>query len=91
MGIVCTCLPAIHKFIRHYFNKNQESPVVELPLAKAANCAPMNSVLISGSNAEDATRSSGTGTAEVHGSVVYQVRPVASDKCLLVTASRCND
>ncbi|KAH7339211.1 hypothetical protein BKA66DRAFT_544228 [Pyrenochaeta sp. MPI-SDFR-AT-0127] len=34
MGIVCTCLPAIHKFVRHYFGKNQDSPIVELPLPR---------------------------------------------------------
>lgn len=84
----------MHKFVRHYLGKNQDSPIVELAPAKAANCVHIDSVLTSGSNAdpeEAATRSSGTGKAEPHGHEVQEVRPVASTNSLLVAASRCDD
>ncbi|KAH7067116.1 hypothetical protein FB567DRAFT_259816 [Paraphoma chrysanthemicola] len=94
LGIVCTCLPALHTFFRRRFGKNESGHVVPLPAVRDPNSDRVDPNVVSDSGYESGELtglSLGTIDVESQSNRRSGVRPVASDKSLLATVSRCDD
>jgi hypothetical protein len=95
MGIICTCLPAMHTFIRKVTGKHHPQAPANFPVVRDPNSDQIDPNVLSDSGYHSGQITGITlDTIDVesqHESVAQSVRPVASDKNLLVTTSRCDD
>lgn len=101
LGIICTCLPIIYTLVRTQFlakrapdnsvafpafrdpNSNQVNPSAHGPVSDSGyHSGHQSNFSLEQLNGEEETQKCG---------VRHGVRPKASDKSLLITASRCND
>ncbi|KAH9863557.1 hypothetical protein J1614_009489 [Plenodomus biglobosus] len=101
LGIICTCLPILYTFVRtQILAKRRSGNDVAFPALRDPNSDQVNH------NAHGQAADSGYHSGQLSnfsldqlnsGRDVYKhdgrhsVRPAASDKSLLITASRCND
>jgi hypothetical protein len=91
MGVICSSLPALHKFIQKYRVRHEAKPGAKFPSVRKANSRPGDADLVYDSGyqsgvQEELELETGKSGARIHG-----VRPSASNKSLLTTASRSED
>lgn len=93
MGIICTCLPAVHTFVCKILGKRRFKAEINFPAARDPNSDRVDANVVSDSGYHTGATHVSLGTMEVEGQTdeSLSVRPMASDKSLLVTTSRCDN
>ncbi|KAF2853633.1 hypothetical protein T440DRAFT_312956 [Plenodomus tracheiphilus IPT5] len=101
LGIICTCLPILYTFFRTQFlTKRKSGNNVAFPAIRDPNSGQVNhnahgqppdSGYYSGQLSNFSLEELNAERDAQKASVGHSVRPVASDKSLLISASRCSD
>lgn len=94
LGIICTCLPALHTFFRRRFGKHKSGHDIHLPAVRDPNSDRVDPNVVSDSGYESGELtglSLGTLDIERQSNRRFGVRPMASDKSLLTTVTRSED